>query len=207
MHSYFLNPFSAFFTSHILVSYLVLFFFVFIEGEIALIVGGIFVHLGILSLGITIPIVIAASGLKMIAGYRFGGYLGRKYPESGFLKYIERKVYYFLPRFREKPFWSIVLSKFIYGVNNATLIFCGYVKADLRTYLRAEALSSVVWLGSMFGLGLFFSSKALLISHNFRNFSILIFLFIVGFMVLHKIVSTVIEIAEEWGLDKGAGRK
>ncbi len=59
----------------------------------------------------------------------------------------------------------------------------------------------------MFGLGLFFSTKALAISHNFRNFSMLIFLFIVGFIVIQKLISTVIEIAEEWGLDNADAGK
>ena len=202
MHYSFLNPFSSFFTSHILISYCVLFFFIFLEGEIALIIGGIFVHLGILSLWLVILLAVIAALLKMYVGYGFGGYLGRRYPNSGFLKYIERKVYYFLPRFKEKPFWSIVLSKFIYGVNNVTLIFAGYAKANFKTYMRAEILSSTVWLGGMFGLGLFFSSKALQISHSFRNFSLLILLFIVGFTVVQKLITAVIELFEEWGLDK-----
>ena len=118
-----------------------------------------------------------AAFCKMFLGYNFGAYLGRKYPDSGFLKYIERKIIYFLPHFREKPFWSIVLSKFIYGVNNAALIFAGYAKANFKTYLKAEMLSSLVWLGAMLWLGLFFSSTALSISHSFDNFILLIILF------------------------------
>ena len=199
MHYSYLNPFSTFFTSHILISYCVLFFFTFLEGEIALIIGGIFVHLGILSMGVTIILTIIAAILKMLAGYRFGAFLGERYPDSRFLKYIERKVFYFLPRFREEPFWSIVLSKFIYGVNNVTLLFCGYAKANFKTYIKAEMLSSLVWLGGMFGLGLFFSSKALEISHSFRNFSLLILLFIVGFTIVQKLISAIIELFEEWG--------
>ena len=200
MHYSFLNPFSLFFTSHILISYCVLFFFVFLEGEIALIIGGIFVHLGILSMPVTIVLAIVAAVLKMFAGYHFGAYLGRRYPDSKFLKYIERKVYYYLPRFKEKPFWSIFLSNVLYGVNNATLLFSGYAKARFKTYIQAESLSSLIWLGGMFGLGLFFSSEALQISHSFRNFSLLVLLFIVGFTLVQKLISAVIEVVEEWGI-------
>lgn len=200
MH-YFFNPFSTFFTTHVLLSYCVLFFFVFLEGEIALIIGGIFVHLGILSMGITIILTIIAAILKTLSGYYFGAYLGRKWPNSRLLKYFEHKVLYFLPRFKEKPFWSLVLSKFIYGVNNAALVFAGYVRADFSTYAKAEFISSTIWLGGMFGLGLFFSTKALSISHNFRNFSMLVLLFIVGFMIVQKIINLIIEVAEEWDVD------
>ena len=201
---HFFNPFSTFFYQHVLISYSVLFFFIFLEGEIALIIGGIFVHLGILSMPVTIVLIVIAGILKMVVGYRFGAYLGKKYPNSKLLKYFERRVLYFLPRFREKPFWSIVLSKFIYGVNNATLVFAGYIKADFRTYIKAEALSSTVWLGAMFALGLFFSAKAFQISHSFRNFSFLILAFIVGFMVLQRVINFIIEVAEEWNLKNGA---
>jgi membrane protein DedA with SNARE-associated domain len=198
----FLNPFSDFFMSHFVVSYCVLFFFTFLEGEIALIIGGIFVHLGILSLPVTIALIVIAVLLKMVVGYRFGAWLGRRYPNSRFLKYIEGKVFLFLPRFRENPFWSIVLSKFIYGINNATLIFAGYAKANFATYMKAEILSSAVWLGAMFGLGYFFSQKALEISHNFRNFSLIILLFIIGFVVIQKLVTLLIEVVEELGMRK-----
>lgn len=204
---HFFNPFSAFFYEHVFVSYCVLFFFIFLEGEIALIIGGIFVHLGILSMPVTIVLIIIAATLKMIAGYKFGGYLGRRFPNSKLLKYFERKVLYFLPRFQENPFWSIVLSKFIYGVNNATIVFAGYVKANFRTYMKAELLSSTVWLGAMFGLGLFFSAKAFDISHNFRNFSLLVLGFIVGFMALQHVINFVIEVAEEWTMKDKPGTK
>ena len=204
MHAsiHFFNPFSTFFYTHILLSYCVLFFFIFLEGEIALIIGGIFVHLGILSLWITILLAVIAAFLKMFAGYGFGSYLGRRYPDSKFFKYIERKILYFLPHFRERPFWSIVLSKFIYGVNNAALLFSGYVHADFKTYMKAEMLSSLVWLGAMFGLGLFFSATAMSISHSFHDLTLAIVLFIVGFMVLHKLLDWVIEAVEDMSVKR-----
>jgi membrane protein DedA with SNARE-associated domain len=199
MHPFLNHPYLVFFMAHALLAYCVLFFFLFLEGEIAIVIGGIFVHLGILSMGITVALVVIAALLKMFAGYRFGAWLGRTYPESGFLKYIEHKILYFLPQFREKPFWSLFLSKFIYGVNNVALVFSGYVRADFATYLKAEVLSSAIWLGGLFWLGLFFSSKALSISHSFHNFSLLIGLFIVGFVIILRAVKNIIEIVEEWG--------
>lgn len=191
------NPFIVFFLTHILLSYGALFLFMFLEGEIALIIAGIGVHLGILSLPVVAVLAVLAVMLKMTAGYRFGAWLGRKYPESRFLRYIESRILSFLPQFRKKPFWSIVLSKCIYGLNNAALIFAGYARANYRTYVRAEILSSVVWLGGMFGLGLFFSSAAMSISHNLHNFALLIGLFVLGFIILHKIVNLIVEILEE----------
>ena len=196
MHN-FLSPFSSFVFVHPILAYGVLFLGVFWEGEISLIMAGILVHLGIFSLPITVSVAIVGAILKTVLGYRLGYYLGQKFPNARALKYFEKKVFYFLPRFRERPFWSIMISKGIYGLNNATLIFAGYVKADFKTYIKAEFISSTVWLGSMFILGVYFSSKALSISHNFRNFSFLVLLFILGFIILQKMISIIIEIVED----------
>ena len=184
MHN-FLSPFSSFVFVHPILAYGVLFLGVFWEGEISLIMAGILVHLGIFSLPITVSVAIVGAILKTVLGYRLGYYLGQKFPNARALKYFEKKVFYFLPRFRERPFWSIMISKGIYGLNNATLI------------IKAEFISSTVWLGSMFILGVYFSSKALSISHNFRNFSFLVLLFILGFIILQKMISLIIEIVED----------
>ncbi len=206
MYSIF-HPLSLFVTTHGAVTYGALFVGVLWEGEITLIMAGILTHLHVLFLPTTIFIIILAAVTKTLLGYQLGRYLGRKFPHSPLLKYFERKVFYFLPRFREQPFWSIVISKCIYGVNNATLVFAGYVKADFKTYCVAEFVSSVVWLGGMFGLGLFFSTTALNISHNFKNFAFLVLLFIAGFMVLLKVINLIIELIEEWGIDVAESRK
>jgi membrane protein DedA with SNARE-associated domain len=201
------HPLSIFVTTHGWLAYGALFFGVFWEGEITLIMAGILVHVGIFLWPITILVTIIAAVAKTLLGYRLGKYLGRKFPHSPILKFLERRVFYFLPRFREQPFWSIVVSKFIYGVNNATLVFAGYVGADFRKYCLAEFISSLCWLGGMYGLGLFFSTTALSISHNFRSFSLLIALFVIGFMILLKIINLIIEIIEEWGIDKAEAKK
>lgn len=206
MHSIF-SPLSSFVVSHGALAYGALFVGVFWEGEITLIMAGVLTHLDVLSLPVTIAVVIVAAIAKTLIGYQLGSWLGKKFPHSPLLKYFERKVFYFLPRFREQPFWSIVISKCIYGVNNATLVFAGYVGANFKKYLLAEFISTTVWLGGMFGLGLFFSTTALNISHNFRSFSLLVVLFIVGFMVLLKIINLVIELIEEWEIDKIEAQK
>ena len=200
-------PLSLFVTAHGAVAYGTLFLGVLWEGEITLIMAGVLTHLGILSLPTTVGVVVIAATAKTLLGYQLGKWLGKKFPHSPILKYFERKVFYFLPRFREQPFWSLVISKCIYGVNNATLIFAGYVGVDFKKFCIAEFVSSVIWFGGMFGLGLFFSTTALNISHNFRSFSLIVLLFIVGFMILLKVINLIIEIIEEWGIDVEEAKK
>ena len=200
----FLSHFASALASHALLLYVTLFLGVVWEGELTLIIAGVLVTIGTFSLPITLAVALVAAVTKTLAGYKLGQYIGKKFPESSFLKFLERKVFYFLPRFREQPFWSIVVSKFIYGVNNVTLVFAGYVNADFSKYCLAEGISSFVWLGGMFALGYFFTGTALSISHNFRTFSLHIALFIIGFMIIQKIIGLVIEVVEEWGVDPKA---
>jgi membrane protein DedA with SNARE-associated domain len=203
----FFAPLSLFVTTHGAIAYGTLFLGVLWEGEVTLIMAGVLTHLGILSLPTTILIIIVAATAKTLLGYQLGRWLGFQFPHSPILKYFERKVFYFLPRFREQPFWSLVISKCIYGVNNATLIFAGYVGVDFKKFCIAEFVSSVVWFGGMFCLGLFFSAKALTISHSFRSFSLILVLFIAGFMILLKVINLIIEIIEEWGIDVEEAKK
>ena len=196
MHQ-FLDPFSTFITTNPELAYAILFLGILWEGEFILIMAGILVHLKIFSLFPTLAIATSAAAVKTVLGYYIGSFLGKTFPNSQILKYFERRVFYYLPRFRERPFWSIFLSKFIYGVNNAALIFAGYVKANFKIYCIAEGVSSIIWLGGMFVLGNLFSQKALSISHNVRNFIFIILLFTIGVVILQKTINIIIEIFEE----------
>jgi membrane protein DedA with SNARE-associated domain len=183
--------------SHIILAHVLLFLFVFWEGEISLILAGILVHLDMFSIYSVIPIVLTAALAKTIIGYYLGKYLGKKFPNSASLKFFERKVLYFLPRFKERPFWSIVLSKCIYGLNNITLVFAGYVGVEFKKYFKAEIISTVLWFGIMFALGLFFSATALSWSHGIRTFFLTILIFIIVFMFIQKLINLFVEIFEE----------
>ena len=190
-------PIYSFVNAHSILAYVALFLGVFWEGEISLIIAGILVHLEVLSPTLTVSIAVMAALSKTIFGYYLGEYIGDKFPNSGFLKFFERKVLYFLPRFKEKPFWSIFLSKCIYGVNNATLVFAGYIGVDFKKYFKAELVSSLLWFGVMFGLGLFFSATALAWNSGIRMFFLTILIFIIIFMFIQKIINLFIEIFEE----------
>ena len=122
---HFVSLFSSFVHTHPAFAYGFLFLCVFWEGELTLITAGILCHLGIFSVPETLVVATLAATLKTLIGYKVGFYLGTSFPNSKLLKFFEKKVLYFLPRFRERPFWSIFVSKFIYGVNNAALIFAG----------------------------------------------------------------------------------
>lgn len=189
--------FSSFVDMHPALAYGALFLGIVWEGELVFVAGGILVHLGVMDLPAVLASAVLGIGVKMILGYYFGVFLKKRFPRSTILKHATRKVLYFLPRFRSRPFWSIFVSKFIYGVNNIVLVFSGYMRVNFHTYCFAEAVSSVVWLGSMFLLGFFASKTAFAVSISVRHYSIMAIAFVVGFFLMQKILSLIIELIEE----------
>lgn len=180
---------------HAFYAYILLFLGVLFEGEVAVIMAGIFSHLGSLNPFISLCLILLGGISKSFVGYSVGEYLHRKHSHLSILNKIERKVSYFLPKFSEKPFWSIFVSRFfILGLNWFTLLYSGYKKVNKKVYYKAESLSLAVWSVGVLSLGYFFSFAALSVSHDFRKFIVIILLFFIGFFLIEKIISLAIEI-------------
>ncbi len=186
--------------THIILASAVIFFAAVFEGEFVTLFTGILTHLRIIPLPLALILITTSAIAKTFAGYYLGVFLARRFSKNGAFKYIERRVLYFLPRFRERPFWSIFISKFIYGVNNLALIFAGFTRARFAQYFKAEMASSAIWFPALFCLGYFASYAALGVGGNIRSFSLKILLFVIGFMIIQKILNLLFELFEEYEL-------
>jgi membrane protein DedA with SNARE-associated domain len=166
------------------------------EGDLTLLFSGIFAHLGSLNLLFVLPLALAGAAGKSLIGYYIGQCLNKKYPEHKFLKFVERRVLEYLPHVKEKPFWSLLVSKFLYGffaINYFVLFFLGYIKANFRKYFLYEMISSFIWIISVISLGYVFSFAALQLSHDIRNFLIIIGIFLALFFCAEKVFSLIVE--------------
>jgi len=188
------NVLSHFATGHELLAYILIFFGIIVEGEVVLIFSGILSFFGGLNLIISFLAGLAGVCTKSYLGYHLGSYLKKKYPHNRFFKYIEGKILYFLPHFKDRPFWSIFVSKFIYGINHFSLVLAGYLNIDFKTYFKAEFSSSLIWLMEFLALGYFFSYTALGISKDIRKFSLIILVFVVGFILLENFITFLYEL-------------
>jgi membrane protein DedA with SNARE-associated domain len=177
------------------IAYILIFLGVIIEGEIMVIIAGIFCHLGSLSVPTSFLIIFMGGISKSFIGYNLGSWLANSYPQSNFLSRVERKISYFLPRFSERPFWSIFVSRFfILGLNWVTLIFSGYKKVAREIYYKAEFLSLCVWSVGVLAIGYFFSFAALSISRDIRKFLVIILICFILFFLLEKLTAFVLEL-------------
>lgn len=179
--------------NHAEIIYLLIFLGVFLEGEIVVILAGIFAYLGSIDTVIVFLSTISGGAIKSVFGYSLGCFLQKKYSNNNILKQAEDKIHTFFPNFLNKPFRSVFISRFlILGMYWFTLIYSGYKKIKLKTFIWAEILSLITWSLIMFGLGFFFSHTALLVSKDIRNFIIIILAFFVAFLILEKMITLIV---------------
>ncbi len=188
---------------HLVENYqLLVYFFIFlgliIEGEFILMSVGILLHLGALNFYLAFIFIFLGVVCKTFLGYYLGSFIYKKYNHMKFLKYIEKRVLNVLPHFKQKPFWSIFISKFIIGVNNIVIIFSGYQKIDFRKYLKAEFFSTILWTPGLIFLGYLFSYTAIHVSREIWKFSLIVLILIILFIIFDKLIGWAYWIFEEF---------
>ena len=181
---------------HQVLAYLLIFIGLIVEGEVVVITAGVLSYLGALDFWLALCFILAGGMVKTFGGYYLGVILQEKYSQANFLKYLKKRVLYFMPRFRERPFWSIFVSKFIMSVNYWVIIFAGFNKIKFKTYLKAEVLSTIIWAPLLLSIGFFFSERALAFSKEIGKFSLAIFFFLVIFLFFDKLVAFFFRIFE-----------
>ena len=175
---------------HQIWAYAFIFLGLIFEGEVVVITTGVLCSLGALDFTLSLVLMFSGSFVKTFVLYYIGEVMNNKYGSSKFFQYIERRVLYFMPRFKQKPFWSIFLSKFIMGTNYLVILFSGYNKISLKTFLKAEVISTIIWAPALLSLGFFFSQTAISYSKEIGKFSMVIFGLVVVFLLFDKIVSS-----------------
>lgn len=183
---------------HQVLAYMVIYFGLVFEGEFFIIFAGIFSHLGALNLWTSFFFVILGGLSKTLIGYKLGQFLFKKFNHHRFFKYIQKRVYDILPRFKTKPFWSIFISKFIIGANNIVIIFSGYEKINYKKFLRAEISATIIWAPLLLSLGYFFSYTALHISREIWRFLMVVLVLYIVYVLFDKFVSWLYELFEEF---------
>jgi len=187
---------------HQILIYFVIYLGLIFEGEFTIISAGILAHLGALNFWVVLVFVLLGGFSKSLLGYMLGGILHKEFHHHKFFKYIRRRVYSILPRFKERPFWSIFISKFIMGINYIVIIFAGFENIEYKKYLKAEISSTLIWGPVLLSLGYVFGYTALHISREIWKFSMVILVLFIVFIMFDKLVSWLFELSEEFYNDK-----
>jgi membrane-associated protein len=183
---------------HQVLTYGIIYLGIIFEGEFFLICTGILTHLGALNFEFALMFVLLGGLSKTVLGYALGEFLFKKFNRNKFFKYIQKRVYSILPGFKNKPFWSIFVSKFIMGANHLVIIFSGFERINYRKFLKAEISSTVIWAPMLLLLGYFFSYTAFRVSHNIWKFLIVILILFMIYIIFDKLVGWLYELFEEF---------
>lgn len=178
--------FISFVEIHRYTGYFILFFAMVFEGEVFLLVAGMLARLKALDLGDILWISFAGVMVGDVLWYWLGILATRSARFASLVKYAESSVHKYLPNFRERPFRSILLSKFIYGANHATLILSGVMRVNFTVFIRAEAYASFVWVAVYAVAGFMFGHAALAVTHKAVRFALITAIFVVGFILIQR---------------------
>ena len=179
--------------SHALLAYGTLFALMVFEGDTALIVAGVLTQLGALSLTLVLLVSFIAVMLGDILWYFLGVFLRDRPFAAKYIRIIERMVGRLLPQFREKPLASLVLAKYIYGTNHATLVLSGVIGMNFKLFFKAELIASAIWVALLSFLGYFFGYIALEISNQVSIFSLIVLILVFGFTFAEEIFGKLYE--------------
>ncbi|OGI58169.1 hypothetical protein A3C60_00975 [Candidatus Nomurabacteria bacterium RIFCSPHIGHO2_02_FULL_37_45] len=178
-------------------TYFLIFFVTIFEGEIIAISAGILVLLGALNFWFSLIIIFCGGMAKTFLGYFLGKFLHKKFNNTKFFRYIEKRVLGVMPHFERKPFWSIFISKFIM-MNHLVIIFAGYKNINFKKYLKAEISSTIFWAPGLMLLGYFFSYAAIRVSDEIWRFSLVVLVLIIVFITFDKLVGWAYKVFEEF---------
>ncbi len=183
---------------HQTLAYAIIFFGLIFEGELIVISVGILAHLGALNLWFSLFFILLGAMSKTFLGYKLGELLYEKFNHHKFFRYIQKRVYNALPKFKTKPFWSIFISNFIMGINYLVVIFCGYEKVDYNKFLKAEISGKIIWAPALLLLGYFFSYTAIHVSREIWKFMLIVFILMGLFFIVDKLIGWAYEVFEEF---------
>ncbi len=183
-----LQLFIVFVQAHRFIGYAILFVGMLLEGETLLLGSGILIHLGAFDPLDTFFLALTGSLVGDFLWYYLGTFLYRRYHESKIINYAKRNILRVFPNFEHKPFWSIVISKFIYGTNRSMLMLCGFSKIKLSLFVKAEVFAAPLWTMISLVLGYVLSYAALNITRHLRIFGIIVVSTIIIFLAIEHFI-------------------
>lgn len=185
----FLTNFSE---THRILSYLIIFLSIFIEGEILLILAGVLSHKGYLDIFDVIMVASVAAILHDLLYWSIGGKLSKTSREK-FLFINLEKVKGFLEKLRVSNGLYIFISKFAWNLNQVVLVTSGYMKMSVNELLRYSIPASLVWSVTLVSLGYVFAFETDILKKDFKTASLILAGFIIVIVVLENLLRKMLE--------------
>lgn len=177
--------------THRILSYLIIFFGIFIEGEVILLLAGVLSHKGFLDISDVIIIASSAVVLHDLLYWSIGRKLLKTNKKRILFVNLE-KLRGFLEKLRVGDGLYIFISKFAWSLNRIVLISSGYLKTPVRELLRYSIPAAFVWSITLISLGHVFAFKTGLLKKDIKTAAVLLTIFIVGIILLESLLKKAI---------------
>jgi len=165
--------------THRILSYIIIFFSIFVEGEILLILAGVLSHKGYLDIFDVIVIAFVGAVLHDLFYWSIGKKLAKTHRKKFWLINLE-KIYAFLEKRRFNSGLYIFISKFAWNLNRVILVASGYLKLSAKELLRYSIPASFIWAVVFVSAGYVFAFETDILKKDLKTAA----LFVAGFLVL-----------------------
>jgi len=168
--------------------YTLLFFGMMVEGDIFLFSAAFLAQEGFFDVGDALTIALCGALLGDVVWYQLG--LRLRLPFPWLTRFIERVTKHFDAHLKKRPFHTIFISKFTYGLHHLILFRAGALKLSFREYVSAAFPATFFWLFIVGTVGYVFGASFELLRHYLRFAELALLLALVLFFLLEHFVST-----------------
>ncbi len=146
--------------------YTVTFFALMIEGDATLFAVAFLTSEGFFDIGDMLMIAVSAVVIGDILWYFLGRNAVSKFPKmkawaDNFAKPVDRHLL-------DRPFQTLLLTKFTYGAHHAVLLRAGMFHMNFRKFLKNDILAVGIWFPIIWSLGYFSSISLVFIRRSLR---------------------------------------
>ncbi len=169
------------FIVHPLLGYLIIFFGLFVEGDLLLFAAAFLARLGVFDL---LPLVVVSIAGMLIGDtlwYTLGKY-HRRLP-TRLVTFYDRVASPFDQMLTTRLFHTLLITKFTYGIHRLILARAGSVGASFVRFFKTDIVATLIWTATIVTIGYFggFALEALKEYVRFAEIGLLILLVLVVF--------------------------
>ncbi|MGI9054943.1 MAG: DedA family protein [Pyrinomonadaceae bacterium] len=169
-----------------------------VEGDITLLLSGVMAHNGYFGPYSFLKVYLAGTFGGMLGdnvGYWIGRFLGKSVKDYRFYQIAQPRIERLIDKFGG---FSIIVSKYIYGLRVAMCLFNGIGKMPFLRFLFLDFISCSIWVLFLSGVGYFFSGAVTNIIGDFKQIGVAVFFIVLGgilifYLIEHYLLSQKIE--------------
>jgi len=167
--------------------YFLIFLGLLLEGEFILFTAAFLTHQGVFGFGHMAVVVVVGVLMGDVLWYLAGTRLAKTHYR--WQKWFNRIAGPFDRHIMKRPFHTIFISKFTYGLYHVIVLRAGILGVKLRDFLKADLPSVFIWSVVVGGLGYGASAFFLLLRHYLRFFEMALLLGLVSFFLILHLIS------------------